>query len=227
MGVVYDPIMDECYTAQRGKGAFLNGVPLQVSSANQLIQSLLVTGFPYDIRENPENNLDHYSNFTLCSQGVRRLGSAALELCYVAAGRFDGFWEVQIQSYDIAAGALIVEEAGGQITDVRGGPDFLKPPCSILATNGHIHQAMLDVLSERVVEENEPEWASLGQRDILEAMDRLTPMYRAVFNLYAIEGYGHREISMQLGISEGTSKSNYAKARRNLRELLRQKLREQ
>ena len=88
-------------------------------------------------------------------------------------------------------------------------------------------EAMLDVLSERVEEENEPEWASLGQQDILEAMDRLTPMYRAVFNLYAIEGYGHREISMQLGISEGTSKSNYAKARRNLRDLLRQKLREQ
>ena len=88
-------------------------------------------------------------------------------------------------------------------------------------------EAMLDVLSERVEEENEPEWASLGQQDILEAMDRLTPMYRAVFNLYAIEGYGHREISMQLGISEGTSKSNYAKARRNLRDLLRQKLRKQ
>jgi len=86
-------------------------------------------------------------------------------------------------------------------------------------------EAMLDVLSERTEEENEPEWASLGQQDILEAMDRLTPMYRAVFNLYAIEGYGHREISVQLGISEGTSKSNYAKARRNLRELLRQKLR--
>ena len=88
------------------------------------------------------------------------------------------------------------------------------------------NEAMLDVLSERVEEENEPEWAGLGQRDILEAMERLTPMYRAVFNLYAIEGYGHRDIAMQLGISEGTSKSNYAKARRNLRDFLRQKLRE-
>lgn len=87
--------------------------------------------------------------------------------------------------------------------------------------------AMLDVLAERVEEESEPEWASLGQQDILEAMDQLTPMYRAVFNLYAIEGYGHRDIAIQLGISEGTSKSNYAKARRNLRELLRKKLSEQ
>ena len=105
-----------------------------------------MTGFPYDIRERKDNNLDHYSNLSLQSQGVRRLGSAALDLCYIAAGRFDGFWEVEIQSYDIAAGVLIVEEAGGTVTDVYGGLDFLKPPCSILATNGHIHQAMLDVL---------------------------------------------------------------------------------
>jgi myo-inositol-1(or 4)-monophosphatase len=149
MGVVYDPVQDECYTAQRGQGAYLNGQQLQVSGADELIQSLLVTGFPYDIRENPVNNLDHYSNFSLCSQGVRRLGSAALDLCYVAAGRFEGFWEVQIHSYDIAAGALIVEEAGGKVTNVRGGPDFLTPPCSILATNGKIHQAMLDVLEKK------------------------------------------------------------------------------
>jgi myo-inositol-1(or 4)-monophosphatase len=149
LGVVYDPVRDECYTAQRGKGAFLNGKPLRVSTADELIRSLLVTGFPYDIRERPDNNLDHYSNLSLQSQGVRRLGSAALDLCYVAAGRLEGFWEVQIQSYDIAAGALITEEAGGTVTDVRGGPDFLKPPCSVLATNGRIHQAMLDALWKR------------------------------------------------------------------------------
>lgn len=146
LGVVYDPVREELYSAERGQGAFLNGKPLKVSSADRLIQSLLVTGFPYDIRQNPENNLDHYANFSLRSQGVRRLGSAALDLCYVAAGRFEGFWEVQIQSYDIAAGALIVEEAGGLVTDVRGGPGYLQPPCSVLATNGQIHQAMLDVL---------------------------------------------------------------------------------
>lgn len=149
LGVVYDPIRDECYTAKRGQGAYLNGQRLCVSSADELIKSLLVTGFPYDIRENPVNNLDHYSNFSLRSQGVRRLGSAALDLCYVAAGRFEGFWEVQIQSYDIAAGALIVEEAGGKVTNVRGGPDFLTPPCTILATNGKIHQAMLNVLEKK------------------------------------------------------------------------------
>lgn len=149
LGVVLDPMRDECYTAERGQGAYLNGQQLEVSSADELIKSLLVTGFPYDIRENPVNNLDHYSNFSLRSQGVRRLGSAALDLCYVAAGRFEGFWEVQIQSYDIAAGALILEEAGGKVTDVRGGPDFLTPPCSILATNGKLHQAMLDVLEKK------------------------------------------------------------------------------
>jgi len=151
LGVVYDPVRDECYTAQRGQGAYLNGQRLQVSSADELIQSLLVTGFPYDIRVNPVNNLDHYSNFSLRSQGVRRMGSAALDLCYVAAGRFEGFWEVQIQSYDIAAGVLIVEEAGGKVTDVHGGPDFLTPPCSVLATNGHVHQTMLDVLAKKEI----------------------------------------------------------------------------
>jgi myo-inositol-1(or 4)-monophosphatase len=146
LGVVYDPVRDECYTAQRGQGAYLNGESLQVSKIEKMIQSLLVTGFPYDIRERRDNNLDHYSNLSLISQGVRRLGSAALDLCYVAAGRIEGFWEVQIQSYDIAAGALIVEEAGGTVTDVRGGQRFLEPPCSVLATNGRIHRLMLDAL---------------------------------------------------------------------------------
>ena len=146
IGVVFDPVRDECYTARRGEGAYLNEAPLKVTKTDELIRSLLVTGFPYDIRETSENNLDHYTNFSLCSQGVRRLGSAALDLCYVAAGRLEGFWEVQIQSYDIAAGALIAEEAGGTVTDVHGGSDFLSPPCSILASNGQIHQAMLEVL---------------------------------------------------------------------------------
>ncbi|HBY06276.1 MAG TPA: inositol monophosphatase [Chloroflexi bacterium] len=146
LGVVYDPVRDELYSAERGQGAFLNGKPLQVSWADRLIRSLLVTGFPYDIQKIRENNLDHYANFSLVSQGVRRLGSAALDLCYVAAGRLEGFWEIQIQSYDIAAGALIVEEAGGMVTDVRGGPGYLTPPCSVLASNGQLHQAMLEVL---------------------------------------------------------------------------------
>ncbi len=146
LGVVYDPVRDEMFTAERGQGAFLNGNPLRVSTANRLIDSLLVTGFPYDIQHRADNNLDHYTHFSLHSQGVRRLGSAALDLCYVAAGRFDGFWEISIESYDIAAGSLIVTEAGGMVTDARGGPDFLTPPCSVLATNGQIHPLMLDGL---------------------------------------------------------------------------------
>jgi myo-inositol-1(or 4)-monophosphatase len=146
LGVVYDPMREELYSAQRGQGAYLNGHPIRVSPADTLKASLLVTGFPYDTWHNPENNLDHYANFTKCTQGVRRLGSAAIDLCYVAAGRLEGFWEVRIQSYDIAAGALILEEAGGKVTDIQGGSDFLVKPCSILASNGQIHDQMLKVL---------------------------------------------------------------------------------
>lgn len=148
LGAVYDPVQDNYFCAERGGGAWLNGVPLAVSSEKTLDQSLLVTGFPYDVRTNPKNNLDEYVAFSLRSQGVRRLGSAAIDLAYVAAGRFDGFWEISIHPWDIAAGSLIVEEAGGKVTDVRGGPDFLAHPPSILATNGYIHAQMLSVLSQ-------------------------------------------------------------------------------
>jgi myo-inositol-1(or 4)-monophosphatase len=148
LGVVYDPMQDECFTAERGSGAYLNGMRLHVSSAPDLANSLLVTGFPYDIWSNPENNLDHYANFSLRSQGVRRLGSAALDLGYVAAGRLDGFWEISIRSYDIAAGALLVEEAGGIVTDIRGGPDYLKSPQTIIAANPQVHPEMLALLNE-------------------------------------------------------------------------------
>jgi myo-inositol-1(or 4)-monophosphatase len=146
---VYDPMQDEYYCAERDGGAWLNGTALRVSSEATLDQSLLVTGFPYDIRSNPENNLDHYAALTLRSRGVRRLGSAAIDLAYIAAGRLDGFWEIRIHSWDIAAGSLLVEEAGGRVTDVRGGPDFLSPNPSILATNGHIHEEMLAVLRRK------------------------------------------------------------------------------
>jgi myo-inositol-1(or 4)-monophosphatase len=142
---VYDPIRDEYFYAERGSGAWLNGRPLTVSHTKELDRSLLVTGFPYDIRTNPENNLDHYHNFTLISRGVRRLGSAAIDLGYVAAGRFDGFWEISIHNYDIAAGSLIVEEAGGKVTDIHGETDFLSPTPSILATNAVIHDQMLAI----------------------------------------------------------------------------------
>jgi myo-inositol-1(or 4)-monophosphatase len=146
LGAIYDPLRDEYYYAEKGGGAWLNGQPLRVSAETELNRSLLVTGFPYDIRTNPENNLDHYVNLTLKSQGVRRLGCAALDLAYIAAGHFDGFWEVAIFPWDIAAGSLIVVEAGGKVTNVHGGPDFMKHPQSILTTNGHIHDQMLAAL---------------------------------------------------------------------------------
>lgn len=146
LGGVYDPMQDEYFYARRGQGAWVNGRALKVSEARALDQSLLVTGFPYDVHTNPENNLDHYTHFALKSRGVRRLGSAAMDLAYVAAGRLDGFWEIRINTWDIAAGSLLVEEAGGRVTDVRGGPDLLSPSPSILATNGGIHDQMLAVL---------------------------------------------------------------------------------
>jgi len=148
LGAVYDPIQDEYFCAERGGGAWLNGKTIKVSGEKTLDQSLLVTGFSYDIRTNPVNNLDQYVAFSLRSQGVRRLGSAALDLAYIAAGRLDGFWEISIYSWDIAAGSLIVEEAGGKVTDVHGGSDFLSSPPSVLATNSHIHTQMLTVLEQ-------------------------------------------------------------------------------
>ncbi len=147
-GAIYDPIGNECYTAERGRGAWLNGELIRVSRATELDKSLLVTGFPYDVRTNPKNNLDQYVRFTLRSQAVRRLGSAALDLAYVAAGRLDGFWEIFIHDWDIAAGGLIAQEAGAVVTDINGAPDFLSPPQSVLAANPAIHQQMLTVLSE-------------------------------------------------------------------------------
>jgi len=147
LGVVYDPMRDECFSAQSGSGAWLNGKPLHVSQAQILDQALLVTGFPYDIRTNPQNNLEHYTRFALRSQGVRRLGSAALDLCYVAAGRFDGFWEIRMSAWDIAAGGLIAEQAGARVTNVAGKVDYISPPSSILAANPQIHAQMLSVLN--------------------------------------------------------------------------------
>jgi myo-inositol-1(or 4)-monophosphatase len=148
IGVVYDPMQDECFSAQLGKGATLNGQPLPVLEPIDLNSSLLVTGFPYDIRTHPENNLDLYARFTLASQGVRRFGSAALDLCYVAAGRVDGYWEIRIKLWDIAAGGLIAEEAGATVTKVYGETDYLMPPYSVLAANSNIHPDMLTIFNE-------------------------------------------------------------------------------
>ncbi|MFN0156670.1 MAG: inositol monophosphatase family protein [Bacteroidota bacterium] len=144
-GVVYDPNLDEMFTAEKGSGAYLNGKRMQVSKASELINSLLVTGFPYDIATNPDYAVEHFVNFLMRGQGVRRLGSAALDLSYVAAGRFDGFWEVNLNPWDMAAGMLFVREAGGTITDFTGAPSSIYNK-QVLATNGHVHNAMLDVL---------------------------------------------------------------------------------
>lgn len=150
LGAVYDPLRDEMYLAQRGRGAWLNGQPIHASDVDNLDQSLLVTGFPYDIRTHPENNLDLFTRFMLISQGVRRLGSAALDLCYVAAGRLDGFWEVRLKPWDIAAGGLIAQEAGATVSDMQGGPVVLRTPCSILACAPGIQAAMLAALNDNL-----------------------------------------------------------------------------
>ncbi len=127
VGVVYNPVMDELFFAERGKGAYLNGDRIYVSSVTDLKRSLLSTGFPYDIATNRDNNINHFVHFLYESQAVRRDGSAALNLSYVACGRFDGFWELKLNPWDVAAGTLIVEEAGGMVTDLTGGPSASTP----------------------------------------------------------------------------------------------------
>ncbi|HSR09899.1 MAG TPA: inositol monophosphatase family protein [Thermodesulfobacteriota bacterium] len=145
LGVVYDPSRDELFVAEKGKGARLNGRRIRVSSAPLLSQSLLATGFPYDLRKSPVNNFDHFQNFARRVHAVRRAGSAALDLCYVAAARFDGFWEMKLGAWDLAAGSLMVKEAGGTVSDFSGKPIFLDGS-HVLATNGKIHREMIGVL---------------------------------------------------------------------------------
>lgn len=148
LGVIYDPLLDECFSAQRGKGAWLNGNRIQVSKTNKLIDCLLVTGFRYYLRDTPQNNFNNFARFSRITQGVRRLGSAALDLAYVAAGRLDGFWEVALHQWDVAAGALLVQEAGGIVTRMYGDPDFMAEPVSILAANPAVYPLILDILLE-------------------------------------------------------------------------------
>ncbi len=145
-GVVYDPLREEWFTAIRGDGAYLNGDPIHVSDTTELEQALLATGFPYDMKESPDNNLDHFRNFSMRAQAVRRPGVASIDLAYVAAGRLDGFWEFKLKAWDIAAGALLVTEARGTVSDFGGRPlDIFGK--EIVASNPHIHQAMLQVLA--------------------------------------------------------------------------------
>ena len=150
VGVVYDPTRDELFSAQLGHSACLNGAPISVSSTNHLDYALLVTGFAYDIRETRNNNLNHFARFALKVQGLRRTGTAALDLCYVAAGRFDGFWEVKLNPWDMAAGVLILREAGGRVTDFAGTTHSIYGQ-ELVASNGPLHQAMIDVLQEDII----------------------------------------------------------------------------
>lgn len=146
MGVVYDPVREEFFSAELGQGAYLNGRLLEVSKAGTLDESLLCTGFTHENEWMVDENLRHFENFIRGSQAVRRDGSAALDLCYVASGRYDGFWELGLHSWDTAAGSLIVKEAGGKITDFSG-KEFSIYGEETLATNGLIHNEMIRVLS--------------------------------------------------------------------------------
>ena len=145
VGVVYSPMLGEMFWALRGEGAYLNEDRITVSGEVDLNKSLLATGFPYDLRDSSVNNVDYFNTFIFKSQAVRRCGSAALDLAYTAAGRFDGFWELKLHPWDTAAGALLVEEAGGMITDFSGLPfDPFHGEC--LASNGIIHTQMREII---------------------------------------------------------------------------------
>ncbi len=148
LGVVYDPTRDESFYAERGHGAEMNGQPLHVSNYQDLIDCMLFTGFPNNKWGSPTDNTDNFLRFSQLSQTVRRLGSAALAIAYVAAGRLDGFWEIEINQWDVAAGGLIAKEAGGVVTNIYGDPDFLHKPVNVVCANPTIHNQMLDVLAE-------------------------------------------------------------------------------
>lgn len=144
VGVTYDPTRNELFSAEKGQGASLNSKPIRVSTNNKLSESLLVTGFPYDFKDR-EDFARHLTAFLLASRGIRRDGSAAIDMAYVACGRFDGFWEEGLNPWDVAAGVLMIEEAGGRVSNYDGTPlSIYKPP--ICASNGFIHEEMLAVL---------------------------------------------------------------------------------
>jgi myo-inositol-1(or 4)-monophosphatase len=147
VAAVYDPCRRELFTAERGGGAFLNGDPLHVSDAPSLLDALLVTGFPYNVHDHATGAavVGLFGAFIARAQAVRRLGSAALDLCYIAAGRMDGFWEERLKPWDVAAGALLVTEAGGKVSGMGGGP-FDVRRASVVASNGRIHREMVDVI---------------------------------------------------------------------------------
>jgi myo-inositol-1(or 4)-monophosphatase len=144
-GAVYDPLLDESFTAALGGGASRNGKPIAVSKTRELRKSLLATGFAYDVKSSSDNNFDYFRAFVLTGQAIRRDGSAALDLCYLACGRFDGFWELKLRPWDTAAGLLILQEAGGVASRLDGGIYDIHQP-DLLASNGRIHEQMVEVL---------------------------------------------------------------------------------
>lgn len=147
LGVVYDPVADELFVAERGRGARLNGVPIRTAPCGALVDALLCTGFPYSVREDRRRQLHVFGAFLEEAQAVRRLGSAALDLCYVACGRLDGYWEEKIHIWDVAAGALIVQEAGGRVSGMGGEPH--EPFAGhLVAASTDLHDAMLDVIRQ-------------------------------------------------------------------------------
>jgi myo-inositol-1(or 4)-monophosphatase len=144
-GAVFDPLLEELFTATPGNGAFRNGERIRVSATDNLRQSLLATGFAYDVKTSRDNNLEFFREFVFTGQAIRRDGSAALDMCYLACGRFDGFWELKLRPWDTAAGLLILMEAGGVATRLDGSPYDIHQP-DILASNGRIHGQMLAVV---------------------------------------------------------------------------------
>jgi myo-inositol-1(or 4)-monophosphatase len=146
VGVVYDPLRNECFSAVKGSGAFLNGRTIKVSASSELTASLLATGFPYDRAVSPVNNVAEFSRVAPRVQGIRRGGSAALDLAYVSCGRLDGFWELKLKPWDMAAGMLLVTEAGGMVSDRYGRPTDVYTD-SVAATNGLVHEALLRLLA--------------------------------------------------------------------------------
>ena len=147
LGVIYNPMLDEMFVAERGEGAFLQGRKIHVSAAINLSESLVATGFPYDVRENSQDTLTYFNEMIPRARAIRRAGSAALDLAYLAAGRFDGFWEFGLKPWDTAAGWLIVEEAGGVVTDMSGGGYYLESPV-IVASNNRIHKELMEALND-------------------------------------------------------------------------------
>jgi len=148
LGVVFDPMRDEFFSAQQGQGAYVNEKIIRVSNVNQLSQSLLSTGFPYDRKVSKKNNMVYFHDLLMASQEVRRDGAAALDLCSVACGRFDGFWELKLKPWDMAAGSLIVLEAGGMLSNLKGSKFSIHTDDEILASNGKIHQQMIEVIHQ-------------------------------------------------------------------------------